>query len=44
MTKYLRERHGREETWRLAEHQSDLMGRLLSESVVTGEMLTLRRI
>ena len=44
VTKYLQERHGREETWRLAEHQSDLMGRLLSESVVTGEMLTLRRI
>jgi SAM-dependent methyltransferase len=44
VAQYLQDRHGREETWRMAEHQSDVMGRLLSESAVTGEMLTLRRL
>jgi SAM-dependent methyltransferase len=43
VTARLQERHGEKKAWRLAEHQSDIMGRLLGESVVTGELLTLRR-
>jgi ubiquinone/menaquinone biosynthesis C-methylase UbiE len=38
----LADRHGDERSWQLAEHQSELIGRLLAESVVTGELLTLR--
>ena len=34
--------HGAEPAWQLAERQSELIGRLLADSVVTGEMLTLR--
>ena len=36
-------RHGRHRAWQLAEHQSDLIAGLLADSVVTGELLTLRR-
>jgi ubiquinone/menaquinone biosynthesis C-methylase UbiE len=43
VTAMLRERYGRTKPWQLAERQGDLMGRLLADSVVTGEMLTLNR-
>jgi hypothetical protein len=43
VTARLRERHGGKKAWQLAEDQSDTMGRLLSESLVSGELLTLRR-
>jgi SAM-dependent methyltransferase len=36
-------RHGHEHAWQLAERQSEVIGRLLGDSVVTGELLTLRR-
>lgn len=36
-------RHGHHPAWQLAAHQSDLMGKLLSDSTLTGELLTLRR-
>lgn len=39
----LRAKHGGEESWRVAEQQSDVMGRLLSDAVISGELLTLRR-
>lgn len=38
----LRRRHGHEEAWRLAEEQSDEMGRLLGSGRVTGHVLSLR--
>ena len=43
VTARLRERHGGEKAWQLAEDQSDTMGRLLAESFVSGELLTLHR-
>jgi hypothetical protein len=43
VTTRLRERHGGEKAWQLAEDQSDTMGRLLAESFVSGELLTLHR-
>lgn len=39
----LRRRHGHEDAWRLAEEQSDEMGRLLGDELVTGHILSLRR-
>lgn len=39
----LSDRHGDEPAWQLAERQSDLIGRLLADGVVTGELLTLHR-
>jgi hypothetical protein len=39
----LSDRHGGKRSWQLAERQSELIGELLAESVVTGELLTLRR-
>jgi SAM-dependent methyltransferase len=36
-------RHGRHRAWRLAEHQSDLIGGFLADSAITGELLSLRR-
>jgi hypothetical protein len=39
----LSDRHGGKRSWQLAERQSKLIGELLAESVVTGELLTLRR-
>lgn len=43
VTERLRERHGRRQAWQLAERQSDLMARLLTDFAVTGELLTLYR-
>jgi SAM-dependent methyltransferase len=43
VTARLRERHGGKKAWQLAEDQSDTMGRLLAESFVSGELLTLHR-
>lgn len=43
VTARLRERHGGKKAWRLAEGQSDTMERLLAESFVSGELLTLHR-
>jgi SAM-dependent methyltransferase len=42
VTAELSRRHGDERAWQLAERQSDLIGRLLADSLVTGELLTLR--
>ena len=39
----LADRHRDEDAWQLAERQSDLIGQLLSTSLVTGELLVLRR-
>lgn len=39
----LSDHHGGKRSWQLAERQSKLIGELLAESVVTGELLTLRR-
>ena len=39
----LSRRHGGERAWQLAERQAESIGRLLADSVVTGEVLTLRR-
>jgi ubiquinone/menaquinone biosynthesis C-methylase UbiE len=39
----LADRYGTREAWQLAKRQSDLIGRLLDDELVTGEMLTLRR-
>lgn len=39
----LRVKHAAKEAWRLAEHQSQIMGHLLGESAVTGELLALHR-
>jgi ubiquinone/menaquinone biosynthesis C-methylase UbiE len=38
----LREQHGHERGWQLAEHQSDLVSRLLDSGAVRGELLSLR--
>ncbi|MDG4663009.1 class I SAM-dependent methyltransferase [Mycobacterium sp. 236(2023)] len=38
----LRRRHGHEQAWRVSEKQSDEMGRLLGEGLVTGHVLSLR--
>ena len=43
VTALLRARHGGKKAWRLAEDQSETMGRLLAGSFVTGELLTLHR-
>jgi SAM-dependent methyltransferase len=43
VTEMLRARHGHTRAWRLAERQGDLIGRLLAESLVTTELLVLRR-
>jgi SAM-dependent methyltransferase len=43
VTAELSHRHGHQRAWQLAERQSDVMGQLLSDSTVTGELLTLRR-
>jgi SAM-dependent methyltransferase len=39
----LRARHGHDETWRIAQRQSDQMGRLLGDELVSGVVLSLRR-
>jgi SAM-dependent methyltransferase len=39
----LRARHGTERAWRLAEHQSDVIGRLLEDGAISGDLLALRR-
>ena len=36
-------RHGHEPAWQMAERQSEKIGQLIADSVVTGEVLTLRR-
>jgi SAM-dependent methyltransferase len=43
VARVLAERHGHDRAWQLAEQQAGSMGRLLADSVVTGELLTLRR-
>lgn len=40
----LRDRHGTKRDWELAEHQSDLIGRLLADAVISGELLALGRL
>ena len=37
------DRYGTKRAWQLAERQSDLIGRLLGDGLVTGELLVLRR-
>jgi SAM-dependent methyltransferase len=44
VTAELRRRHGQKQAWQLAERQSDLVSQLLSESAVSGELLSLRRV
>lgn len=39
----LSDRHGNKRAWQIAEHQSDLFGRLLARSDISGELLTLLR-
>lgn len=39
----LANRYGRQREWQLAERQSTLIGRLLADATVTGELLTVRR-
>lgn len=39
----LADRYGAQRAWQLAERQSDLIGRLLDDELLTGEMLVLRR-
>jgi SAM-dependent methyltransferase len=39
----LQRRHGTDPRWRAAAHQSDIMGRLLADGRVTGELLMTRR-
>ena len=43
VTAELADRHRRHRAWQLAESQSTLIGQLLAEAKVTGELLTLRR-
>lgn len=43
VTAHIGEAHGHEESWRLAEHQSHLIGELLSNGTITGELIVLRR-
>lgn len=43
VTAMLRERHGHTRAWRLSEQQGELIGRLLAESLVSAELLVLRR-
>ena len=38
----LERRHGTEEVWRLAQHQSDLIGHLLDRQLVTGTLVVAR--
>ncbi|GFG65478.1 SAM-dependent methyltransferase [Mycobacterium kubicae] len=42
VTDALAERHGRSQTWQLAERQSNRIGELLAQEKVTGELLVLR--
>jgi hypothetical protein len=39
----LSDRHGTKDAWRLAQRQSTLIGQLLTDAMVTGELLTVRR-
>jgi SAM-dependent methyltransferase len=39
----LRQRHSHEQAWQLADHQEELVGRLLERGTVFGELLSLRR-
>jgi SAM-dependent methyltransferase len=43
VTTRLAQRHGHQHAWQLANEQADLIGRLLDESVVTGELVAVRR-
>jgi ubiquinone/menaquinone biosynthesis C-methylase UbiE len=43
VTAQLADRHAGKRAWQLAEHQADLIGQLLADSVVTGELLVLHR-
>jgi ubiquinone/menaquinone biosynthesis C-methylase UbiE len=43
VTAALAERHGHQRAWQLSEQQAELMGQLLADSTVTGELLMLRR-
>jgi hypothetical protein len=43
VTAQLADRHGGKRAWQLAERQADLIGQLLADSVVTGELLVLCR-
>ena len=43
VTAELADLHGGQHAWQLAEQQSQLIGQLLADSTVTGELLTLRR-
>jgi SAM-dependent methyltransferase len=43
VTAALRDRHCHTRAWQLAEHQADLVASLLTDSAVTGELLSLRR-
>ncbi|TPG28113.1 class I SAM-dependent methyltransferase [Mycobacterium hodleri] len=43
VTAELADRHRGQRAWQLAERQSQLIGQLLADSTVTGELLTLRR-
>jgi SAM-dependent methyltransferase len=44
VTAELRDRHGHEQAWQLAERQSDLVSQLIADSAVSGELLSLRRV
>jgi len=43
LTARLREKHGHAKAWQLTERQGELVARLLEDSIVTGELLTLPR-